>query len=283
MNFRKASESLSVSQPTLSQQISQVEERIGCTLLARSSKGFTLTDEGSKFLRLCQELIQLGVVGLDDIRTDRQTRPLRVGIPSYQSYRQIELLLTGFKEAFPGVFPHLVEMTAVNMCSAFREDKLDIAFMSLPTPLELPTNLDLEVLWSARYELCVSASHPLAAKPALQSEDISDLPLILLPESEHSQQFNYQMEAIRNIGVEPVIYPSEISHVSAQISLAATGAGACLIVPNTMVIDRGVRSIPTDPPLPELKLGLFWKRKSLNPMVERFVLFARSFDIQAVT
>ena len=45
-NFTRAAEALHVSQPTLSQQIKQLEENLGAPLLDRTGRRISLTDAG---------------------------------------------------------------------------------------------------------------------------------------------------------------------------------------------------------------------------------------------
>lgn len=99
MNFRKAAESLGVSQPTLSQQISQLEENLELSLLSRSSTGFQITAEGQQCLRLFQSLLNDCSEELENIHSKAQQQELRVGIPSYQNFGQIDELLRGFRVA----------------------------------------------------------------------------------------------------------------------------------------------------------------------------------------
>lgn len=275
MNFRKASESLNVSQPTLSQQIAQLEQSTEVSLLHRSSRGFRLTKEGQQFETLCKDLIELGSKGLADIKIDLSVQPLRIGVPSYQSYRQIDNLLAGFQKAHPSIFTHLIEMNAVEMCDALRSKQLDLAFMSYPTPLELPKNLDSLTVVQSRYEFCIAATHPIAKLADISVSDMADLPLILLPQQPHKAQFQFQIDALKDMGIRPNIYPSSLTNVSAQISLAASGVGACLVVPDTMDIGNDVVTRQSDPPLPNMKMALFWEKKSLHPSVERLVSFAQ--------
>jgi LysR family cyn operon transcriptional activator len=48
-SFTKAAEELSVTQPTLSHQIRQLEEELGCELLDRTSRNVRLTNAGEIF------------------------------------------------------------------------------------------------------------------------------------------------------------------------------------------------------------------------------------------
>ena len=51
LNVRKASEELRVSQPSVSQQLKQLEDRYGLKLYRRLSKGIEITEQGQAFLR----------------------------------------------------------------------------------------------------------------------------------------------------------------------------------------------------------------------------------------
>jgi LysR family cyn operon transcriptional activator len=57
-NFTRAAEALHVSQPTLSQQIEQLEDRLGTQLLDRSGRTIQLTDSGTAYLHYAQRALQ---------------------------------------------------------------------------------------------------------------------------------------------------------------------------------------------------------------------------------
>jgi DNA-binding transcriptional LysR family regulator len=55
-----AARALHVSQPTLSRQIKDLEDSLGCTLFERGSgRGVTLTPEGHRFRRRAEEIVDL--------------------------------------------------------------------------------------------------------------------------------------------------------------------------------------------------------------------------------
>ena len=58
-NITKAAEVLHMTQPTLSRQLSQLEEELGVRLFERGARHITLTNEGVLLRRRAQELVSL--------------------------------------------------------------------------------------------------------------------------------------------------------------------------------------------------------------------------------
>lgn len=58
-SITKASEVLHITQPTLSRQLSQMEEEVGVKLFERGSRRITLTNEGILLRRRAEEILQL--------------------------------------------------------------------------------------------------------------------------------------------------------------------------------------------------------------------------------
>ena len=67
LNFHKAAEKLFISQPSLSQQISQFEDIIGVQLVERSHKGIQLTDAGKLMQQRAQHLLDEVQGVLEDV------------------------------------------------------------------------------------------------------------------------------------------------------------------------------------------------------------------------
>lgn len=71
-NFTRAAESLHVSQPTLSQQIKQLEDTLGAPLFDRSGRAVRLTDAGEawmRYARLALQDLDAGARAIHDVAT----------------------------------------------------------------------------------------------------------------------------------------------------------------------------------------------------------------------
>ena len=58
-SITKAAEVLHITQPTLSRQLAQLEERMGVKLFIRGSRRLTLTNEGVLLRRRAEEILEL--------------------------------------------------------------------------------------------------------------------------------------------------------------------------------------------------------------------------------
>ncbi len=79
LNFRKAAESLCMSQSALSKHLKALEEHYGCMLLARSRQNVSLTPEGAELLEYSQAICRDYEQSLHAISRMREMRPLVVG------------------------------------------------------------------------------------------------------------------------------------------------------------------------------------------------------------
>ena len=96
----RASQTLNLTQPTLSKQIKALEDSLGESLFMRKSSGLQLTEAGQLAYEYADDIFHLGNEFLECIKGVSSTRPkkLRVGIsdvlPKLVSHRILEPLLS---------------------------------------------------------------------------------------------------------------------------------------------------------------------------------------------
>lgn len=280
-NFRKASEVLAVSQPTLSQQIKQLEDTLGVELLKRDKRLFGLTESGAVLVDVARRTLSVLGEGIEAIVDDRADHPLRIGLPAYLSYPAVTGLIARFRKANGSVPLHFVELPANELAQQIAEGKLDLAFLSVPTPVRFSKTMRRHVVWRGTYNLCLSATHPLAGKEVLSAQDLQSIDFILLPRSAHEPHYDSQFESISSICPDPRIIHTEVVHAQSQIELAATGLGACLICPGTVKLGSDVVLRPTNPPLGKSELAAFWSSGNYSSALSRFVHMLEAADAQA--
>ncbi|MGL4236065.1 LysR family transcriptional regulator [Tabrizicola sp.] len=281
-NFGRAAEALAVSQPTLSQQIKLLEQTLGVALIQRDSRRFGLTEAGADFVACANLVLDALGQGVEAALTHTEERPLRIGLPAFLSYPAITALLARFRAAFPNSPVHFAEMHARELAESLIAGRLDVAFLSLPTPVRFPSEIRHHMVWSGTFELCLSAAHPLAAKAILTSDDCRNIEFILLPRAAHEGHYDRHLAAIQALCPSPRIIHTDVVHALAQIELAAAGVGACLICRDTVNLGPQVALRSTDPPLSTCEVSAFWSSRNLSPLLERFVGVLRTTRAKGV-
>ncbi len=155
--------------------------------------------------------------------SERRQKPLRIGIPSYLSYPVVSPFCGNFREIHPGLFPHLVEMPAEEMSQYWNDGDLDAGFLSLATPSRLSDEIHSTIVWEAPRLVCLSKRHPLAAKEVLHAYDIAQLEIVLIPREHHRSHYDYQLEALRAVGIEPRLVATDVTNTQSQMGLGGVG------------------------------------------------------------
>jgi len=104
-SFSAVARELGTTQPTISKQISALEQRLGGRLIARSTRQLSLTDEGQRYYRQCRDILAAIDNAEHSFQTGREAvaGPLRVA--SSVSFGRLQLAprLRGFLQVHPQV------------------------------------------------------------------------------------------------------------------------------------------------------------------------------------
>jgi len=161
-SFTRAASALHVSQPALSQQIREFEERMGVQLLDRTGRKVRPTDAGEAYLRHVQRALDELEVGSRAIRDveDLSSGALRVGFtPSFAIYL-LAPLIRRYRDRFPGIVLTVTEMAQEEMERAVSTDALDVglAFSDV-----VAQDVEWLPLHAERLSLIVGQEHPAAS------------------------------------------------------------------------------------------------------------------------
>ncbi|WP_265557153.1 transcriptional regulator CynR [Serratia grimesii] len=188
-NFTRAAEVLHVSQPTLSQQIKQLEEKLGTPLFDRTGRAVRLTDAGAawmRYARLALQDLEAGTRAIHDVAT-LERGSLRLAMtPTFTAYL-IGPVIDAFYRRYPGVSVSIHEMTQDRIEAQLAEDRLDlgIAFGQAQS-----ADIEAEDLFSESLNMMVGTHHPLAQqREPLSAQAFEQQPLVLLSEDFATRQF----------------------------------------------------------------------------------------------
>ncbi|WP_050424008.1 transcriptional regulator CynR [Bradyrhizobium tropiciagri] len=181
-SFTRAAQTLHVSQPALSQQIKELEERLGAQLLDRSGRQVRPTDLGSAYLeRVHRALNELeeGGRAIRDVE-DLSAGSLRLGITPTVAAYLIGPVSRRFRASYPNIKLSILVSSHEEIEPALIDDRLDlgIGFGDL-----LSEDIEGILLHVERLALIVSAKRSSVRKTVVTAAEAASTPLALLDSS----------------------------------------------------------------------------------------------------
>src|SRR4030095_5387640 len=179
LNFTRAAARVHTSQPSLSQQIRQIEAELGVGLLERRRQHVALTSAGRVFLRESKDILaRIEHAG----RLAKQAAGGRAGDLSIGTFPAADVrILPALRPLVATHLPHLRLLLhskyAVEPVTGLRTGALAAAFMRGPTDVE-----GLEVIDLVREQIVVvlPAHHALARRKRIPVHLLHDLPCITM-------------------------------------------------------------------------------------------------------
>jgi LysR family hydrogen peroxide-inducible transcriptional activator len=267
-SFRKAAERCHVAQPSLSAQISQVEQAIAAQLFERDTKQVTLTQVGEELVARARTLLAFAdeLVDSAERHGDPLSGGLRLGvIPTVAPYLLPEVAAT-LRKRFPKLrFVWEEGKTDVLVERLGRAD-LDGAVLALEADIG---DLRHVVLGSDPFVFAASPKHPLAAgtRP-IKPEELSGKEVLLLDDGHcfRDQALSY----CTHVGAEEAAYRA--TSLSTLVQMAAAGEAVTVLPSLAIPLENRRKDLALRPfakPVPARTLALvFRKRSALAPALE---------------
>lgn len=179
-NFTKAALQCHISQPSLSQQILNLEDELGQKLFHRLGRRASLTDQGRTLAGHARQIVADVETALKEIQEDKNHPRVSVGAAPTVAPFFLPAILAYCREA--GIALHLAarEDFSSAIIEAVAEGELDWGLVTLPVH---DSRLQVEKLYSEALLLAVGASHPLAQNRVVRVEDLHDQTFVMLGDS----------------------------------------------------------------------------------------------------
>ncbi len=179
LHFRVAAEELLVSQPTLSEQIKDLEKELGTDLFERTGRRVRLTQSGELFqayARRALAVIEEGQSVLHEFDGLLRGR-LRVGVVQTVGTFLIPQVIAKFSSSFPLVSVRVENLSADEIESGLMDGTLDLGVTFVP---DSSTQFNVEPIGEEQFVLVVSKSHRFASRKRIRVLDLADEPLCLM-------------------------------------------------------------------------------------------------------
>src|SRR5690606_9060125 len=131
-NFSRAAEKLHIAQPSLSQQLSKLEQELGLLLFRRTTNSVELTEAGQVFINKAQHIldaVEQLKQEMDDMALMRRGK-LVVGTLPITGSHILPLVLPLFGAQFPQIEVTLVEETTAKLEQLTASGGTDLSLLS---------------------------------------------------------------------------------------------------------------------------------------------------------
>jgi LysR family cyn operon transcriptional activator len=274
-SFTRAAAALHVSQPALSQQIRELEQRMGVHLLDRGGRTVRPTDVGEAYLRHVRRALDELEVGGRAIRDvqDLSSGALRLGFtPSFAIYL-LGPLIRRYRDRFPGIVLTITEMAQEEIELALGTDALDVglAFSDV-----LAEDVEWLPLHAERLSLIMGQRHPAAnGNREMDAAALAAEPLALLGPSFATRAMVDRY--MRRNGVHPHV-AVEANSIAAIVEIVRL-AELATILPETLAQEqRGLCIVRLKPAIDSRRVALLQRRGGYRSGASRaFVVVAQDY------
>lgn len=177
--INRAAEVLHITQPTLSRQLSQLEEEVGVKLFHRGARKITLTNEGILLQRRAEEILALvdrtekELIEQEELVEGR----IVIGTGELAAVQVLPKIIETFHEKYPLVSYDIFTGNADLIKEQMEKGLVDIGVLLEPIDIE---KFDfIRLVGKERWVVIMRPDDPLAEKETVCAKDLESSPLIL--------------------------------------------------------------------------------------------------------
>lgn len=255
-NMSAAAKELYISQPAVSMAIRQLEERMGGSLLVRSSKGVYPTAEGKLLYTYLEQALGLIQAAEDKYRqmTNMELGELKIGASDTVIANFLLPYLEKYHKLYPDINIKVTNKTTYESLKLLRTGNVDVCFINLPISEcdDLTINPCIEIhdilVGGARYELL--------SQVGMQLKDLSLYPLLMLEDLSNSRRYIDHYAEENGVVLNPIL---ELGSSDLLLSFAQINLGLTYVIKEFSrkhLDEKKLFEIPVDPPVPKRSIGM---------------------------
>lgn len=277
LNFSKAALKLYTAQPSLSQQIKDLEEDVGVKLLHRTKRKVELTEEGAVFLEQARLTLAQADKAIAMARQVSQAKQqmLRIGFVPVAEMKIFPYVLPNLRVQNPDLKIELLSLNNTEQMKLLKKGELDLTF----TRHNFNSD-EIESQFVIREPLIfiLPKDHPLAKYDQIPVKLLNGIDFII-PSAEQSQTLHHTiLDFAKANGIEFNIV-QKADNILFNINSIGMGLG-CTILPGYIAPLTMNNTVirPLDVELPFLNLYVSYRKDTNSVAVKKFLeLLTRVF------
>jgi LysR family cys regulon transcriptional activator len=243
LSISHAAKALHTSQPTVSNQLQQLEEELGTTIFERRGKRLvSVTELGSAIIKTANEVLK----GIDNIHTiadegiDEERGVLTIGTTHTQALYALPDAIQAFSKRFPNVHLTMLQGTPREVATLAAKGEVDLAIAT--ECIHKPDDLYTFPCYDWNRTIVVPDNHPLLEEKTLSLEAVAKYPILtyMLEFTGRTQQD----ESFREKNLEPnVIFTATDADVIKTYVRMGMGIGIIASMAFNQERDKPLRGI----------------------------------------
>ncbi len=268
-NFSRAADLLFITQPTLSQQISKLEQELGIDLFDRTTRSVQLTEAGAAFVKEAKAVVAAWEKLLQTTqhyKTIGITKILVGLLPTLGRTNLVECI-SEFSAAYTNVQIELITSYSYELLQKLHSHEIDIGILNtLPFPTKTTDSLDVYQLEENPIMVIMNKHHPLAKQKTVTLEDIQGFPTLAL-----------NINASVRVCMDKVFEKNRIKpHVVCECDietlsdLVSANMGISFLTARVAVNQHNIHAVPLYPPVTTYTSIVTRNEKHEKPLISKF-------------
>ncbi len=262
-SFTRAAEKLFTAQPSLSQQIKDLEQEVGVNLFERSSRKIHLTDEGKAFLAYAEKALEnakLAVASAQQVAQQKNNQ-IHIGFLNVAELKVMPHILAKLKKTMPDLKNHLHSLFCLEQLQRLKNAELDLSITRFQ--LDHPDFENIHLLTEQIHLVAAKHLHP--TDRILKLQELKNHTIIMCDQNA-SPIFYERLNALMSFDQLKHDQVLWATNVLQHINLINMGMGFSF-APDYLLrfLNDEVKVIQTDRPLPQVELYATFNKNSQNP------------------
>lgn len=230
-SFKRAADSLYVSQPAVSLQVQNLERQLDVPLFDRGGRRAQLTEAGHLLLRygdrilsLCQETCR----AIEDLQ-NLQGGTLIIGASQTTGTYLLPRMIGRFRQTYSDVAVQLHVHSTRRTAWSVANGQIDLAIIGGEVPPELQDPLDISPYAEDELALILPAFHPLSRSATIQKDDLYKLKFIALDSQSTIRKVIDKVLSRSGIETRRLKIEMELNSIEAIKNAVQSGLGASFV------------------------------------------------------
>lgn len=227
LNFTRAAEKIFIAQPSLSQQIKDLEEELGAQLFLRKKRSLTLTEEGQQFYTDAKHILDLAMQAKQNVKfiTNCKKNKLNIGFLPIAEMKIFPYVMPLIRSEQADLDIQFHSLSCLGQIQALKDQQIDVAFTRQCINDDQIASIEL---FSEPLVLLIPTNSPYAKTEFISKEELIQQKFILSEEMASPVLFQKTQQIFKDMGSEMQI-SQHSSNILMNVNLVGMQMGWTIV------------------------------------------------------